>query len=1400
VVRIDAKISEKVASLIFIASKKMVSPAVKRGLIISCGTVVAVLAIKKSLSARISPPEGPDSQIKNGGDAKKPRKPTMRFWRIILQMLRPYSDPHFAKLVIAMLGCTFVFSVVDVRRAFVSGQLFKSVFEGNHSTFKKLLVFNVGLSVVLTVFNKILANLVSSLGRHWHKKLVDRIHEIYFAGNNYYQIQNAIELPHERIANDTPQLTRDMALITCDFVNAFINFVVFSRQVYLFGKRISGERAWSGARLVIGPVSYAMIGSLIVSKFIPNLGFVRKTQRDLESKYKQSHVRLCRNAEAIALYSGEEYEKEVVGKHFGRLTAFNENVRWAALPSELVKEYITKYALHTCMMLLVLTPFFNPADPSKGKSAGQAMYRIKVLSELIVMELIALSQLARLGNTVQRVSGLVERVGELVHELDEIEVRAHAPDIRGTTSDKSIQFKDVTIHTPMGHKLVSGLSFTIKPGENFLICGPNGAGKSSILRCLGGLWPIAEGTILRPSGDGLGLHADAFYLPQRPYIPAYSTLAQCISYPDMDVKIEEKQLAALLRLVELEYLYKHLKANSSLEQVFQWDSRLSLGEQQRLAIARLFFHRPVYAVLDECTSGVSLKMERRLFKLCKELGITLITISHRPALQDFHQRMLVLDGAGGYQIHDLPSKPENQLTHSISTRSLSDVNTMLGNYPFDKIVSRLERSGSVALLHDSSRSPNEDSDIDTDILHRTDSGCSKVKKIDAIKLWRASLFLFKTCWNPRDLSKAAMILGLVVVRTYISNSLAGISGDSFRYLLKGKHTDFVKVIATALLMGFLQALFMPMLDVMEGDLSEAWKSRITGVIMTSYLKKKKYYALAVQGKSSSLSGPSSAGSEAVVLPDQIIVDDVESLTRSIANLWGEFAKPTVDFLWFSSTVFRLTGWTGLGSLGIYMVGGSLFLSSIRPDLAGLASRKEQLDGEFLTVHARLSQCSESISFLEGGKSERKIIDKYLDAKIEHQKQQKRIEHIFGVPDQFVTFFLPQSAGWILSMMYKSSKPELNGDILIRDLRYLGSVVNQCFSSLGVLVQLGTMWASTRGHLERVAGLVHQLELSDEIFCNVRTEMERNSIDGTIRLEDVDVVPPSGDTVLVKGLSLLLDSKVDKGLMLAGFNGSGKSSVLKLMEGLIGPSRGSVTTCPELIHFVPTRPYLPEGFLADQVTYPLRANKVVDYEHILSILRTVRIAYLDDRDNGIFGSYLDSWDTKLSLGEQQRLGIARLLFHAKRQEYNFAMLDECTSAVALDGEEDMYKEIQSLGLCCVTASQKPWLLQFHSRIIQLSEGANWESFHVDPDDAISEPVRLPDIVYQDARQSQRQEDEEAGTGDVREVRFSLSGLGQKNESSSQLQPGENVENGEPSPAAVVSSETRSRQSGKRNKRR
>jgi ABC-type protease/lipase transport system fused ATPase/permease subunit len=179
--------------------------------------------------------------------------------------------------------------------------------------------------------------------------------------------------------------------------------------------------------------------------------------------------------------------------------------------------------------------------------------------------------------------------------------------------------------------------------------GPNGSGKSSLFRVLGGLWPLVAGRITKP-GTGADLSHEIFYVPQRPYM-AVGTLRDQLIYPL--TAAEETQpltmdgMHELLRNVDLEYL---LERYLPAEEV-NWANELSLGEQQRLGMARLFYHRPAFAILDECTSAVTTDMEERFCKKVRAMGTSCVTISHRPALVAFHDTVLSLDGEGGWSVH-----------------------------------------------------------------------------------------------------------------------------------------------------------------------------------------------------------------------------------------------------------------------------------------------------------------------------------------------------------------------------------------------------------------------------------------------------------------------------------------------------------------------------------------------------------------------------------------------------------------------------------------------------------------------------------------------------------------------------------------------------------------------------
>jgi len=391
----------------------------------------------------------------------------------------------------------------------------------------------------------------------------------------------------------------------------------------------------------------------------PPFGVYTALSAQLAGNLRHTHSRLVEFSEEIAFFGGEETEKMLVEREYAGLIMHENRVlrrRWwhACVEEGIVKWLWGSFGLCICAIpVFFKLPGIYAADLgsrtegfvtnrrlllSASDAFGRVMYSYKDLSELAGHT----ARVAQLLDTMEDV-----RKGKFEKGLvSSSSTEDNAKILRGrgeVVSSDEIHFENVPIVTPNGDVLIRSLSFYVKPGQHLLIVGPNGCGKSSLFRILGGLWPVYGGIVRKPPAS------EFILIPQRPYL-SLGTLRDQVIYPhsraDMEShRVTDDDLLSILAVVQLEHI---VEREGGWDAAREWRESLSGGDQQKIAWARLFYHRPKYAVLDEATSLVPPEMEGRMMEHATELGITLLTVSHRPSLWRYHSMILQYDGQGGY--------------------------------------------------------------------------------------------------------------------------------------------------------------------------------------------------------------------------------------------------------------------------------------------------------------------------------------------------------------------------------------------------------------------------------------------------------------------------------------------------------------------------------------------------------------------------------------------------------------------------------------------------------------------------------------------------------------------------------------------------------------------------------
>jgi len=250
--------------------------------------------------------------------------------------------------------------------------------------------------------------------------------------------------------------------------------------------------------------------------------------------------------------------------------------------------------------------------------------------------------------------------------INEVIAKMKARARRQSTKDehyhmgKAILLSNVCCTTPNGRILFSDLNLQTKPGQNLLISGPSGTGKSSILRTICGLWQTEQGEITLPVNPSGGL----FFLPQKPYL-TLGTLREQFTYPKSfgskkhpKDPLNQQSIKELLEMVDLAYILERF----GMDSINDWAVILSVGEQQRVGMARLLYHRPKFAILDECSSAVDTALEKKFYTQCLELGINYISVAHRSSCLKYHDVHLELDFAGQYTVKEIVQKQKRSST------------------------------------------------------------------------------------------------------------------------------------------------------------------------------------------------------------------------------------------------------------------------------------------------------------------------------------------------------------------------------------------------------------------------------------------------------------------------------------------------------------------------------------------------------------------------------------------------------------------------------------------------------------------------------------------------------------------------------------------------------------------
>ncbi|MFD2301022.1 ABC transporter ATP-binding protein/permease [Paracidovorax citrulli] len=510
-----------------------------------------------------------------------------------------------------------------------------------------------------------------AFANHWRRWLTHRFLDGYLGRRRYYELnaEGTVDNPDQRISEDINSFTGRSTHFLLIFIGAMMQLVAFSAVL------------WSISQALVAFLAvYALVGT-VVALYVFGAPLIRLNfwQLRREADFRFGLMRLRENAESIAFYRGEAQERAQLDHSFQAV--FNNYARLIKRQRSLNLFQRAFSQLTLVIPSIILADAVLSGDMEVGRAiqAGGAFAAVLASVSLIVdnfenlsrfvagigrldtlrqaleapadrrtpepMEPEAAAAARRQLREQRREQRRARRRGGVPSATAAAPVAALSPQACGEIEAREgerFAVEGLDLYTPrFARLLVRDLSLDLQPGDALLITGASGCGKSSLLRALAGLWRDGRGVVHHPPMDSV------FFLPQRPYMQPGTLRSQMI-YPARDTDLADEQLLEVLNAVQLPDLAGRV---GGLDAVRDWEKELSIGEQQRLAFARVLVRQPRTVILDEATSALDSANEAALYERVRASGASVISIAHRPAVLAHHTHVLVLTGDGGWSLH-----------------------------------------------------------------------------------------------------------------------------------------------------------------------------------------------------------------------------------------------------------------------------------------------------------------------------------------------------------------------------------------------------------------------------------------------------------------------------------------------------------------------------------------------------------------------------------------------------------------------------------------------------------------------------------------------------------------------------------------------------------------------------